>query len=134
MPDNDALDERLRAVERALADAEELPELDAQAELAATTEDLSARLDALESRVDDLDAAVQAVRGYVGTIRAVNDDVERRADAALAKAEAVEDRPPNAAPASAPVETGVQGDDAERDSSDADREDRSLVERVRETL
>jgi ABC-type transporter Mla subunit MlaD len=131
MPDADTLDERLRAVERALADAEELPDLDAQAELAATTDDLANRLDDLESRVDELDAAVQAVRGYVGTIRAVNEDVERRADAALAKAEAV-DAPPDA-PVPDPVATGPT-EPTHREDDGTDGADRSLVDRLRERL
>ncbi|WP_158057577.1 DUF7310 family coiled-coil domain-containing protein [Halorussus halophilus] len=95
MPTSESLDERLQAVERALIDADtntdhdltalrDAAEVDAQ--LAAHTE----RLDTLEARVEELEAATQALRGYVGNVRAVNDAVERRADAALAKAESVE--------------------------------------------
>ena len=37
-------------------------------------------------------SATQALRGYVGSIRAVNEDVEQRADAALATVERLESR------------------------------------------
>jgi hypothetical protein len=82
MPDT-PLEERLAAVERALSDAD--PE--------ATPPDvdgLPARVAAIEEDVAELEAAVQAVRGYVGGVRAVNEDVEQRADAAMATAQAVE--------------------------------------------
>jgi len=51
---------------------------------------LERRVADLEATVEELEAAVQAVRGYAGNVRAVNRDVERRASAALAKAEALE--------------------------------------------
>lgn len=74
--DRDSLERRLDAVERALAADEPLERAD--------------RLDDLETRVAELEAAVQALRGYVGSVRAVNEDVERRADRAFRKARAVE--------------------------------------------
>ena len=74
--DRDSLSRRLDAVERALPEEEPLERAD--------------RLDDLETRVAELEAAVQAIRGYVGEVRAINEDVERRADRALRKAEAVE--------------------------------------------
>jgi predicted transcriptional regulator len=89
--DTDALDERLRAVERALTENDgDLTGLRDAAELTRELESLSARLDEVDERLDELDAATQALRGYVGNVRAVNESVERRADAALAKAEALE--------------------------------------------
>lgn len=51
---------------------------------------LERRVADLEATVEELEAGVQAVRGYAGNVRAVNRDVERRASAALAKAEALE--------------------------------------------
>jgi len=84
MPE-DPLEQRVAAVERALADGE------APARAASTDrDDAEDRLAALEEDVAELEAAVQAVRGYVGGVKHVNDEVEQRADAALAKAEAVE--------------------------------------------
>ncbi|UPV99351.1 hypothetical protein M0R88_12550 [Halorussus gelatinilyticus] len=91
MSDADALDRRLRAVERALTDGDsDLTDLRDAAELTREVERLSARLDAIDERLDDLDAATQALRGYVGNVRALDRSVERRADAALAKAESLE--------------------------------------------
>ena len=74
--DRETLDRRLEAVERALSEEEPLERAD--------------RLDDVESRVAELEAAVQALRGYVGSVRAVNEEIELRADRALRKAEAVE--------------------------------------------
>ncbi|WP_459192672.1 DUF7310 family coiled-coil domain-containing protein [Halosimplex sp. J119] len=98
------LDARLDAVERALTDDEtDLSELRASAEEAGDVADFESRLAELESRVDELEAGLQAVRGYAGNVRAVNREVERRASAALAKAEtleaAVDDDGPGARPA-----------------------------------
>jgi hypothetical protein len=45
----------------------------------------------IESRVAELEAAVEALRGYLGSVQAVNDDVERRADLALARTERLTD-------------------------------------------
>jgi hypothetical protein len=45
----------------------------------------------VESRVAELEAAVEALRGYLGSVQAVNDDVERRADLALARTERLTD-------------------------------------------
>ncbi|UPV73321.1 hypothetical protein M0R89_12280 [Halorussus limi] len=91
MSESEALDRRLRAVERALTDDDsDLTDLRDSAELTREVEALSARLDAVDERLDELDGATQALRGYVGNVSAVNESVERRADAALAKAESLE--------------------------------------------
>lgn len=74
--DRDSLERRVDAVERALTEGEPI--------------DRSNRVDELEARLVELEAAVQALRGYVGSVRAVNEEIERRADHALRKAEAVE--------------------------------------------
>lgn len=93
MTDIETVSERLRTVERAVTD--ETTEFPKVTELAA----LEDRVDAVEQRVDDIDertaeleAATQALRGYVGNIRAVNDDVEQRANAALAATDQLEAR------------------------------------------
>ncbi|MFT4882898.1 MAG: putative coiled-coil protein SlyX [Natronomonas sp.] len=75
-PDRQSLERRLDAVERAVSEDEPI--------------DRSERIDELESRIAELEAAVEALRGYVGSVRSVNEDVERRADRALRKAEALE--------------------------------------------
>lgn len=74
--DRASIERRLDAVERALSEDEPIERAD--------------RLDDLESRVVELEAAVQALRGYVGSVRAINEDVESRADRAYRKARAVE--------------------------------------------
>jgi hypothetical protein len=91
MTDDDTIERRLDAVERAVSDGEtDLGDL-------ATAKGRETRLDAIEDRladleatVDDLDAATQSLRGYVGNIRSVNRDVERRAESALAAVERLE--------------------------------------------
>ena len=111
-PDHDrtGLERRLEAVERALSDDEPLEQID--------------RLDDLEERVVELEAAVQALRGYVGSIRAVNQDVERRADRAFRKATAVERHlAPDAA-------SGARRRDGGGGRSDTDRIGRDGTDRV----
>lgn len=76
MPDR--TEERLRAVERALADG------------AYRIDELDERTDTQDRRLAELEAAVLALRGYVGNVRAVNRRVEHRADAALSRVEALE--------------------------------------------
>jgi len=84
--DIDTVDERLRAVERAISDG------DADVELTDPTGELGERIEALEAEVADLDAAVQAIRGYVGHVRSVDESVEREADTALAAVDDLRDR------------------------------------------
>ncbi|WP_135364436.1 DUF7310 family coiled-coil domain-containing protein [Halosimplex halophilum] len=85
------LDARVDAVERALTDGDtDLSDLRDRSGVVDDLQSLEDRLDAVESRLDELEAGLQAVRGYAGNVRAVNREVERRASAALAKAETVE--------------------------------------------
>jgi len=88
MADSDEnLERRLAAVERAIDGETRDRTVEAH-----DPEALDARLTTLESRVDELDAAVQAVRGFLGGVSAVNEAVERRADAAVAAVERLESR------------------------------------------
>lgn len=131
------LDERLAAVERALTETDRPPaDIPERAVAADEREALGDRLAALEARVTELEAAVQAVRGYAGAIRAVNQEVERRADLALARAttaraevEPGAEPPDEELPDEAALAAAVPGDtpSAVRDSeeSDADRADRA---------
>jgi len=85
------LADRLDAVERALTDGDaDLTDVRERAALSGDVDRLETRVEELEAQVEELDAALEAVRGYAGNVRAVNREVERRASAALAKAEALE--------------------------------------------
>lgn len=91
MTERDAIERRLSAVERAVSGGEE--DLSGIATASERDERLSAveeRLDAIDERVTELEAATQALRGYVGNVRSVNRDVERRAEAALAAVDRLE--------------------------------------------
>ncbi|WP_241659159.1 DUF7310 family coiled-coil domain-containing protein [Halorubrum salsamenti] len=86
-PGDDRVEARLRAVERAITESDDaVADIGDEAAASAEREELATRLDNLEARIEELEAATQAIRGYVGSIRAVNQAVERRADLALAKA------------------------------------------------
>lgn len=147
MPDPDDLAARVAAIERTLTDGHALSDLPDGAELAESVDALEERVDRIERRLDDLDAATQALRGYVGNVRSVNRDVERRADAALAAVEGLTDDGPLRAPSGECVRaTGHLSDDAspsddtddgpgaddEADTPDVVAE--SVLARVRESL
>lgn len=90
---DDALRERVEALERAITDGEhDLSAVADEAEALDRLDSLDSRLTALEDGIEEVQAATQALRGYVGNIRSVNTDVEQRADAALTKVEALEQR------------------------------------------
>ncbi|WP_411965618.1 hypothetical protein [Haloferax sp. YSMS24] len=88
----DELVSRLAAVERTLTGTDtDVSALEDVAALEARISDLESTVETIADRLDEVDAATQAMRGYVGGVRTVNEDVERRANAALAKAESLED-------------------------------------------
>lgn len=76
MADVDALTERVRAVERALTDGDDLPSLDAAD--AERMESLADRLERVEDRLDDLEADVEGLRGYVGYLDGATDSSRAR--------------------------------------------------------
>lgn len=93
MPERSDLDRRLRAVERALTDGDhDVAALQDAAAGVERIDAIEARIADLEERTTELEAATQAVRGYVGNVRAVNGEVEDRADAALAAVDRIEAR------------------------------------------
>ncbi|MFC7324720.1 hypothetical protein ACFQMF_09020 [Halorubrum rutilum] len=109
----DRLDERLSAVERAVTESDAaVADLGDSAAAAAEREALESRVAELESRVEELEAATQAIRGYVGSIRAVNREVERRADLALARASCGGDAAAETAPRSEADRAGADPDGA----------------------
>lgn len=88
---DDALTERVEALERAVTDGEhDLSGLATDGEALDRLDHLEHRQDDLEERVAELEAATQALRGYVGNVRAVNEEVENRAETALSKVESLE--------------------------------------------
>jgi TolA-binding protein len=116
------LEERLRAVERAVTDGE--ASVAAVADAASVHERLDefeTRLDALEKRTDALDATVQSLHGYVGEIESVNEDVARRADAARAAVERLEEDRQRLEPPSADAAT-ADGDAKPQPSRAAERD------------
>ncbi|WP_119817276.1 DUF7310 family coiled-coil domain-containing protein [Halalkaliarchaeum desulfuricum] len=56
------------------------------------TDGIADEIAKLESRVAELEAATEALRGYAGSVRSVDREVERRADLALATAERLQRR------------------------------------------
>jgi len=149
----DDLDERLRAVERAMTDGDAaVSDLADAAAVHDRLDGLEAELADLRERLDALDATVQSLHGYVGDLEAVNERVERRADAAREAVERLEDerrRSPQSTTdaertgGAEPLESGTL--DAHRDRPPADRApadrertdedaDGSLLDRVRESL
>lgn len=98
--DGGAGDETDRPVEGP-EDDEDGPGSDPGLQDATTTDpsgSVESRLGALEDRVAELEATAQALRGYVGNVRSVNREVERRAEAALAKAESLESEDSDSSP------------------------------------
>ncbi len=85
---DETIEERLAAVERALTDDDhDLAALAEAGDLAERVETLETECETYEDRIAELEAATQALRGYVGNVRAVNEDVRQRADRALELAE-----------------------------------------------
>lgn len=88
---DDALTKRVEALERAVTEGErDLSGLANDGEALDKIDRLEHRQDELEERVAELEAATQALRGYVGNVRAVNEEIENRAETALAKVESLE--------------------------------------------
>lgn len=138
--------DRLAAVERRLTDGE-------TDDLAADAAAVEARMSELEARADEIDdrlAAVEsgldALRGLVGEVDRADEEVERRADAALAGVDDLETRvaaleaeettdaalASEAAGVPRPPESAVGDDARERESPRED--DRSLRARLRDAL
>ncbi|WP_435335296.1 DUF7310 family coiled-coil domain-containing protein [Haloarchaeobius sp. TZWWS8] len=93
---SDELNDRLRAVERAIGDefaaADQPSGCDVQRAEPTGRPELAARIETVETSLAELEGAVQALRGYGGSVRSVNERVERRADAALAAVDSLTDR------------------------------------------
>jgi len=107
-------------------------------------DDVEAELAELAERLDALDATVQSLHGYVGDLEAVNERVQRRADAAREAVERLEDeqrRTARSAPNGAHADTTAADAAAHGDRKppgggrfETESEDDSLLDRVRESL
>lgn len=118
MSDSDAeLERRLAAVERAIDGEASLEQREREG---SDADELASRVEALEDRVEELDAAIQSVRGFLGGVSAVNESVERRADAAVAAVERLERR----------LDAG--GDALDTPESSDEPTERDLRERLRD--
>ena len=134
------------AVERALTDGDPVADLSGAAEVQRQLDALTDDLDTLTERVDALEATVQSLHGYVGEIEHVNERVERRADAARAAVERLDDKPHSRTPervqratdrnsstgASDNAPTAV--DDALGSTAGSDDDAESLLDRLRSSL
>jgi len=116
---DEALAERVAAVERAITDGEtDLAGLADEAAAAQRLDDLADRVAELEDACDELEAATQALRGYVGNVRAVNQEVQGRADLALEKVEDLAANGPESAGVTAEAGGGCPTCGGERDSAE----------------
>ncbi|APW96799.1 hypothetical protein CHINAEXTREME_02995 [Halobiforma lacisalsi AJ5] len=95
MTDTERLERRLAAVERAVVDGDaRVDELaDLESALAAIS-DLEERLEEHERRLADLEGRTGSLEGFTGELRAVNEEVERQAAAAVAAVDRLERRLP----------------------------------------
>lgn len=88
---DDSLEARIDALERTLMDGDqELADLTAAGDVLNQLEGLESTVSELEDRVAELEAATQAMRGYIGNVKSVNEEVEDTASLALSKVEALE--------------------------------------------
>jgi hypothetical protein len=90
MDDGRPLRERVDALERAVTDGHADDGLPEAARLSARVDDVEATVEELDDRLAELEAAVQALRGFAGGVRAIDDAVERRANAAIARVDRLE--------------------------------------------
>jgi hypothetical protein len=91
MTDRDGrLEERVATLERTITDGHADEGLPDTARVDARLDDLETSVEDIEDRIAELDAAVQALRGFAGGVRAVDETIERRADAAVARVDRLE--------------------------------------------
>lgn len=89
--DLNVLQSRIETLERTITSENvSLPNLEDKAAIHNRLNTIESDLEDLTDRVDELEAATRAIRGYAGGIDAVNEDIERKANLALAKVEKIE--------------------------------------------
>ncbi|MFB6069612.1 MAG: hypothetical protein ABEJ76_01205 [Halanaeroarchaeum sp.] len=134
MSGSPSVDERLRAVERAITDeAVPVAEIDDAAALTERIGALETRVDEVAERAAETEAAVTALRGYVGEIQSVNENVERTAAAALAAVERLSEAsgPPPAIARVAEPDVDVSDPTPAADPED---ESESVLDRLRDLV
>jgi len=139
---DDSLEARVAAVERALTDGGPVADLSDAAELRRQLDAVTDDLDTLAERVDALEATVQSLHGYVGEIEHVNERVERRADAARAAVERLDDQPRGRTtegdrPATERRPSTAEGDTASTPvdpPAETDEDAESLLDRLQSSL
>ncbi|WP_251329921.1 DUF7310 family coiled-coil domain-containing protein [Haloplanus pelagicus] len=87
---DDTLEERVDAIERALTDGHADDGLPDAARMETRLAELDRTAEEVDDRLSELEATVQALRGFVGGVDAVDESVERRANAAVARVERLE--------------------------------------------
>lgn len=142
---DDSLAARVAAVERALTDGDPVADLSDAAEVQRQLDALTDDLDSLTERVDAVEATVQSLHGYVGEIEHVNERVERRADAARAAVERLDDqshgrmperveRASDRASSTDDGDTTPPGDHTADRPVESDEDAESLLDRLRSSL
>lgn len=137
MTDEDAADDslaaRLAAVERAVTDGEPV-EGSAAVAVRERLADVADDVETLTERVDALEATVQSLHGYVGEIEHVNERVERRADAARAAVERLDDQRPERGPSAQSTPPAEPEDHAAAPRPDGDPVDDSTTGEERDSV
>lgn len=121
MDDGRSLRERVDALERAVTDGHTDDGLPDAARTAARVDDLEATVEEMDDRLAELEAAMQALRGFAGGVRAIDDAVERRANAAVARVDRLESEVAHtgvARPTDTETDPDHRGDDEGRAAHD----------------
>jgi len=111
---DDRLEERVAALERTITDGHADDGLPDAGRMDVRLDELEATVDDVDDRVAELDAAVEALRGFAGGVQAVDEAVERRADAAVARVDRLEAELAEVREAVIEREAGVANDPAGR--------------------
>jgi hypothetical protein len=90
MDEERPLHERVAALERAVTDGHADDGLPDAGRMATRVDDIETTVEELDDRMAELDAAVQALRGFAGGVRAVDEEIERRANAAISRVDRLE--------------------------------------------